>query len=587
MLRTELPLPRAFRALTTLIAYQGDRQGDAIKFALTWLAAARMVVTGQVPEATLDSLATQKGWAALEQAGLPLMGATRWLLTAEAHASASLLLESQQIIQELVRELGTNPWDVLPTLTSTALATKEGAEGMVSAAVAELMLDMLGAPAHRTLWIPFDRWGVLTVRALRRGWRVSAASMLDWVEPTLPLLLTIEFGKPQMSAIVDTEIERDRAGRPLTRAACVLACPPFNAQVRNTRLLQWDSSQGEALERYARSETWVVNELLNRTGETAVFLLPPGVLFSRGQEQRLREQIIHLGGECNALHSVVTLPGGALSQTSLSSAVVMVTPRHDNLETLMVDLGLARRAAPNLDELVQTHRLVALGLQQDPERACRVRREEILRNEVSLVPSRYLRPSVSVGDNALPLQDLCEAIRAPAIAREDNAEELLELGIPELGSWAAVEHETLSKVVRVRSRRGLPVLQPGDLVLSIKGTIGKTCMVGRIEPNTVVVSQSCLGLRLLAGQRERISPEYLLMYFRSEAGQAQLEALQAGTTIQHVSPQTLLSSFRVPLPGAPERQAVEIDYRRLCQMEEDREHLQQQMRRLVHSRWLR
>lgn len=585
MLKTELPLPRAFRALTKLATAQGDRQGDAITFALTWLAAARMVLSKQVPT-HLDALATQSGWSAVEQAGLPLQGTMRWVVTSEAPTSASLLLAGQKIVQDLVRELGMKPWDVLPTLTATVMSSKEGAEGMVNASVAELMLDMLGAPAHRTLWVPFDRWGALTVRALRRGWPVNAAPMLEWGADTLPLLLAIDLGQPQCE-LVKTEIERDPEGRPLTRAACILACPPFGMTVRSTSLLQWDSSQGEALERYARSETWVVNELLTRTGESAVFLLPPGVLFTRGQEQRLREQLVHLGGECNALHSIVTLPGGALSQTGLSSALVMVTPRHDNLETLMVDLGLARRSAANLDELVQSHRKVALGLWQDPDRACRVRREEILRNEVSLVPSRYLRPSVSVGENALPLQELCEAIRAPAIAREDNAEELLELGIPELGGWAAVAEKDLSKVVRVKGRRGLPALQPGDLVLSIKGTIGKAGLVGRIEPSAVVVSQSCLGLRLLAGQRERLSPEYLLMYLRSEAGQAQLETLQAGTTIQHVSPQTLLSSFRVPLPDVQTLQAVETDYRRLCQLEEDREHLQQQMRRLVHSRWQR
>lgn len=585
MLRNDLPLQRAFQALTKLATSKGDRQGDAITFALTWLAAARMVLARQVPT-HLDALASQNGWSAVEQAGLPLQGTMRWVLTSDATTSSSLLLAGQKIVQDLVGELGAKAWDVLPILTVTAMAAKEGTEGMVSPAVAELMLDMLGVPADRTLWIPFDRWGALTVSALRRGWRVNAAPMLDGVESTLPLLLAIELGQPHCD-LVETEIERDRDGRPLTRAACILACPPFGVPVRSTRLPQWDSSQGEALERYARSETWVVNELLNRTGETAVFLIPPGVLFTRGQEQRLREQLVHLGGECNALHSIVTLPGGALSQTSLSSAVVMVTPRHDNRETLMVDLGLARRSAANLDELVQTHRLVALGLQQDSERACRVRREEILRNEISLVPSRYLRPSVSVGENALPLQDLCEAIRAPAIAREDNAENLLELGIPELGMWAAVDEDDLSKVVRVRGRRGFPVLRPGDLVLSIKGTIGKSALVGRIEPNAVVASQSCLGLRLLAGQRERLLPEYLLMYFRSEAGQAQLEALQAGTTIQHVSPQTLLSSFLVPMPDAQTLQAVETDYRRLCQLEEDREHLLQLMSRLVHSRWQR
>ncbi|MYZ52120.1 hypothetical protein [Malikia spinosa] len=586
MLKTELPIPRAFRGLLSLASLPGARESEAITFALTWLAAARMVLTRQVPGATLDSLMTPAGWEAVAQAGLPLPLTQRWLLSTESTTSASLLLEGYQIVQTLVRELGAGAWDVLPTLTAAVMDPRDGGPGMVSAAVAELALEMLGAPAHRTLWIPFDQWGGLTIRALRRGWRVKVAPMMEHDDPVLPLMLAIELGQPQ-SDDVEEEIERDREGRPLTRADCVLACPPWGVPVRVTRLSQWGSDRTETVEQFARSETWVVNELLRRTTDTAVFLLSPGVLFTRGQEQLLRERLMHLGGEHNALHSVVTLPGGALSQTSLGSALVKVTPQRDNLGTLMVDLGLAKRAAVNLDELVGTHRLVALGCQIDPERACHVRREDILRNEVSLMPSRYLRASVSVGDNAVPLQDLCEALRAPTIAREDYAEEKLELGIPELGPWAPVAASGLSKVVRVRAPRGLPTLQPGDVVLSVKGTVGKSALVGEVEPDAVVVSQSCLGLRLRTNWQDRLTPEYLLMYLRSEAGQAQLEALQAGTTIQHVSPQTLLSSFFVPIPDAETRLLVEADYRHLCKLEAEIERLRQQMTRIGQSRWPR
>jgi len=101
----------------------------------------------------------------------------------------------------------------------------------------------------------------------------------------------------------------------------------------------------------------------------------------------------------------------------------------------------------------------------------------------------------------------------------------------------------------------------------------------------VVVSQSCVGLRVVPSQRDKVSAEYLLMYLRSAAGQAQLESLQAGATVQHVSPQSLLTSFLVPMPTAKERAVVEADYRRLCQLERDVERIQQQMTDIAKSRW--
>jgi len=580
MIRTELPIPRAFRALMDA-ARQDAGNSDALTFALTWLAAARMVLTGQIPGALyVDDLGTEAGWKAVEQAGLPLYGINRrWM--AGNKPGVDLFALGKNAIKELVSDLGTQPWDVLPTLTSSAMASR-GADGMVSAEVAELMLDML-EPSGQDLWVPFDRWGTLIVRALRRGWRVKSAPMMGQVDSTLPLLLAIEFGKTS-TPLLETEVERDREGRPLTRAACVLACPPFGMPVLDSRLAQWDSSNGEALDRFARSETWAVHELVNRTTKKVVSLLPPGVLFSRGQEHRLREYLLQRGGECNELHSVVALPSGAVSGTNLATALMVLTPDHGNDDILMVDLGLSRRSMANIDELVKTHREVALGRKEDAEHACRVRRDDIMRTEMSFAPSRYLRKSVDVGPNAVPLQAVCEVVRAPVLARDDKAVELLELGIPELGGWAPVG-SSLEKKARVKGRRDLPTLERGDLTLSIKGSIGKVGLVGNVEPDTVVVSQSCLGLRIHPSQRDKVSAEFLLMYLRSEAGQAQLESLQAGATVQHVSPQSLLTSFFVPVPPAEERASVEIDYQRLCQLEHDAERVRQQMSEIVMSRW--
>lgn len=580
MIRTELPIPRAFRALLDAFRHHGI-SSNAITFALTWLAAARMVLTGNVPGvASLDDLGTEAGWNAVEQAGLPMYGVNRWL-GADNKSGGGLLAVGKNVIKELVGDLGTQPWDVLPTLTSSAMATRD-AEGMVTAEVAELMLDMVGPPEH-DLWVPFDRWGTLTVRALRRGWRVKTASMLGMAESTLSLLLAIEYGEPNAPGL-ETEVERDREGRPLTRAAYVLACPPFGMAVHESRLSQWNSSESEAADRFVRSETWTVHELVNRTEKKAVFLVPPGVLFTRGQEQRLREYLLHRGGECNELHSVVALPSGAVSGTGLGTAVMVLTPDHGNDGILMVDLGLSRRSIAKLDELVKTHRLVALGQEEDPERACRVTRDDIMRNEASFAPSRYLRKSVEVGPNAVPLEAICEAVRAPILARDEKAVELLELGIPELGGWACVGHG-LEKKALVKGRRDLPTLERGDVVLSIKGSIGKAGVVGDVEPDAVVVSQSCVALRIAPSRREKVSAEFLLMYLRSEAGKAQLDSLQAGATVQHVSPQSLLTSFLVPMPTADERAAVEADYRSLCQLEQDVERIQKQMTEIAKSRW--
>jgi len=137
--------------------------------------------------------------------------------------------------------------------------------------------------AFRALLDAFRHHGIgsnastFTVRALRRGWRVKTASMLGMAESTLPLLLAIDYGEPHAPGL-ETEVESDREGRHLTRAAYVLACPPLGMAAHESRLPQLNSSESEAADRFVRCETWAVCELVSRASKKAVFLVPPGVL---------------------------------------------------------------------------------------------------------------------------------------------------------------------------------------------------------------------------------------------------------------------------------------------------------------------
>lgn len=583
MIRTQLPIPRAFVALQHIAQSRAADGWASVAFALTWIAAARMVHSGNVPGVgKVEELAGEAAWERVARAGLAVdalerVSGTRFELGMERNG----LVHASDIVKELAYDMGSQPWDVLPTL-SASLKDQRSAEGMVSPEVAELMLDMLGTPSG-SLWIPFDPWGVLTIRALRRGWSVNTAQLLPHYDSSLSRLLAIEYGTVEITS-VSSEIERNVEGRPLTRADFVLALPVFGMQVRESRLAQWDSSKDKAVDRYHRSETWAIQELVNRTGIKAVFLVPPAVLFSRGQEERLREHLLERIGGNNELQSIVALPGGAYFSSNVGTAVMTITPGHHNNQVLMVDLGLAKRSSTNVDELVRMFKDVALGLKDDPERACRVTPGKIWATDLSFTPSRYLQKRVDVGPNAVALEDICELLKAPVLSKEEDAIEQIEVGIADTAGWRPIA-EGPAKVARIKPRRDLPTLEQGDLVVSIKGTIGKIGLMGDIKLDAMVVSQTCVGLRIKPSRREAVSAEFLLMYLRSPSGQAQLQGLQAGAAIQHISPQTLMNSFLVPLPDALIRLAVKEDYRRLCELEAEKASIEQQMTELCESRW--
>lgn len=583
MTKDETPAARAYRALNDLAWAEG--QSEPRLFALTWLAAARLVATGHAPKiAAVDQLASSEAWGHLVAAGFPLEALDLVPMHRQAVMAQEMGLRAQAagIVAELHRELGTNSsWDILPSLFKHSGRREFDGVGMLVPELVALLLDLVGDPDGSELWIPFDFTGQLTIEALRRGWKVLAASPLSVWHVIPQLLMTIEAGHPD-NPQVRREVDRDGQGRPVGKANYALVMPPFGMQVKESRMSMWDTSGGLSLDQYARSESWAIHEFMNRTNRRAVFVAPQGVLFAKGQEQRLREYLMNRGGECTELESVIALPPGVFSAASIAGAVLVLNPGGHTDAIRMVDLGSGRRSLLEAGEMVGAGRELALG-RTETDKARYVSRAEIEQNEYSFAPSRYLRRVTDLGATAKPLGDICTALRPPTTAKDSTPYEVAEVGLQDLTQWRPL-NECIDKTVYLK---GASVdsarLQPGDIVITIKGTVGKAALMGEaVLQRPTVVSQSCLALRV---KSEKVNSQYLLMYLRSPHGQAQLEGLQVGAGVKHISPSTLLSIFQVPVPTIEEQHAACMDFERLCFLEQEVEQLQHEISKVASQRW--
>lgn len=576
MIRTASPASRAFFQLIDLA--RKDVLGDAWLFGLAWLAAGRMVIARNANIHQLAELAT---WNALVDAGFPAEAVDRAVAqrTSMSVEDMGRRAAATGIVAELHRELGEVRWDVLPCIIE-AWSRHAEAEGTVVPELTALLFDLLGEPDGSELWIPFDLRGQLTIEALRRGWRVLAASPLStWSLPS-QLLLIIESGYPDHPN-VRREVDRDSTGRPISRADYALVMPPFGVQVKDSRMSMWDTAGGKGLEQFARSESWAIHEFVNRTNKRAVFVAGQGVLFAKGQEQRLREYLVHRGGECNEVEAVISLPPGVFGAAAIAGAVLVVKPGGGNDDVYMADLGSGRRSLQEAGDIIAAGHDVALG-RMPTNKARFVTREEIAANEYSLAPSRYLRRVADLGANAVPLGDICTVLRPPATSKDPSPFETAEVGQQDLNHWRAINHELEKTTYLKAPPKPGTLIQPGDIVFSIKGTVGKAALMGSAaQAKPTVVSQSCLALRPLT---DRVMPEYLLLYLRSPHGQAQLEGLQVGAGVQHISPSTLLA-MQVPVPPLGEQRAACSDYERLCELEDQVSRLQSEIADLARNRW--
>lgn len=247
----------------------------------------------------------------------------------------------------------------------------------------------------------------------------------------------------------------------------------------------------------------------------------------------------------------------------------------------MADLGSGRRSLQDAGDIVSAGHDIALGkVPNDKTRS--VTRDEIAANEYSLAPSRYLRRVADLGANAVALGEICTALRPPATSKDPSQFEMAEVGQQDLNHWSAINHQLEKTTYLKAPPKSGNLVQPGDIVFSIKGTVGKAALMGSAaQARPTVVSQSCLALR---PSNDRVIPQYLLMYLRSPHGQAQLEGLQVGAGVQHISPSTLLA-MRVPVPPLHEQRAACPDYDRLCELEDQVARLQGEIADLTRHRW--
>jgi hypothetical protein len=585
-MKIETPVTKAYFNLVDL--YRSDASMvDARLSALTWLAAGRMVSLGRAPGiASTDDLTHAESWQALERAGFPSV-AVSYITAQGSSASAkafSAHAKAAAIVTVLAKEMGKSLWDVLPCLRDSNFGRYHDDIPVLANSVATLMFNLLKAPEHGTIWIPFDSSGQLTVMALRRGYMVMQASPLPAPSILPQLLLTIESGSSRSERIQD-EIERDDAGRPISTAEYALVVPPVGMKIANTPMEIWSVAQSRKHAQYPRSESWALHEFFNRMKNRAVFLMPQGILFTQGQEQELREYLTYDNGD-NYVEEVVSLPSGVYGDyTSIAGALIVTSKEKRGADTktiFMSDLGNGRHTSIEMDDAILMESSRQSWLTANAKGRL-VTIAEVAQNDYSFTPSRYLQKIPELGETATRLGDICEVVRPPLVVKDATKFNIVEVGLSDLGSWHSIVHAPEKISYLKAPPKGSALIQDGDIILSVKGTTGQTALMGHIiKAHDMVPSQSCVSLRI---NKNKVQPEYLLMFLRSPHGQLQLERLRAGTGVQHISPNTLLNQLLIPLPPLDEQREVAEEYHHLCRLEEQIAKLKQEMIAISEQRW--
>jgi type I restriction enzyme M protein len=343
----------------------------------------------------------------------------------------------------------------------------------------------------------------------------------------------------------------------------IIASPPFGKRLNTSSEMPFQPRESELF------FLMHIAMCLKRGGRAAV-ILPEGTLFRGGKYRKIRRWL----SERYDVHTVVSLPANnSSSKRSIRKSLICFAntgPTRNvwfyNLEN--IDSGhYLKPSSVELNDIPDC--LEKWRDSIDSEKSHLFSVDKISKNEYRLtLPSllsrdkveRYFKaispviPIVQLGsmpDEIRILSGISD-FRRTAVSKDKSRERET---IPLL-TVADIERGTIKQPELSIPLEGVPknklrsALRPGDLLLSIRGTIGKMAIC-RKKFTGAMYSNGLLLIRC----GKKVLPEYLFHYFHSDIGRAQIEMISLGSHVPYMT----ISDFKklkIPLPPLDIQQRV-------------------------------
>jgi N-6 DNA Methylase len=334
-----------------------------------------------------------------------------------------------------------------------------------------------------------------------------------------------------------------------------------------------------------------------RCSGTTYALMSPGMAFRTSKDlEYFREDLVRK----NWLDAVIALPSGGHASTSLEGLLLVL--KQDRAvgapiqmvaaqEMLSLRKGKGSRQAwdPNgIKELAQL-----LNRREDSPCARLIRAEEVEANGFSFQVSRYLHSEDDLelqryldSRTTQQLGDLAEIKRPVASLgrQEEGGIEVREVIPGDINDSGQLRQGSkriqLPEAALAKGRQQL--LERGDVLLSIKGGLGKVAVVQDLEDPTVPGQAFCV-VRLRPNAP--LSPVALVQYLRSAVGQALLDKVSQGSPVAFV-PMGEVKSLPIVIPSSAELKRAEALQEESVELSRELENLSRRLNELSQDGWM-
>lgn len=295
-----------------------------------------------------------------------------------------------------------------------------------------------------------------------------------------------------------------------------------------------------------------------------------------GVEPIAREALVESG----RLRAILAVPGGMIFQnTGIASDILILSSEWDAKQKVrFVDLSASQfagrtvRGRPEIKSGTSWLKAIMAPVPEGSTSTVDVSISDIQAKDCILSLDRYLIPP-AVAElecflserDTLPLHEAVELIRPLSLGQGDDGDykirEAAPADIGECDYLPLPKKEISIERAQLRKARNQRLI-PGDVLLSVKGTIGSVALVPEEasvdgESHFWTAGQSFMILRPKQG---RISGIALLEFFSNPSVKTALRSLAAGAAIQTISIKDL-KDFRIPVPSAEEEDEMEATFR--------------------------
>lgn len=422
---------------------------------------------------------------------------------------------------------------------------KEPVEMLLPTGLSRLMIQLAGIQNGESVYCLN---GAATTPAILAGTEAHAIdirSELKAVENTLPLaaniLCNLEIRLQYGDAIQSPAWV---AGGELLQFTCALAAPPF--QVRYKYPIEFDQYM-RFPEKPLTTEVLEIRHCLAHSESKVIALVPMSVLTrTTGGEKDFRNSIL----SNRLLKAVIGLPSGVLLNTNIQSAILVLDKSNKSDEVIFLDLTQesefvipskrgSRATFENIEKLVDI-----VKEKRNTPLSCvlKATSEMIAANEYSLDPSRYALSgdvqsfrTFMASQNLVPLKQICEIVRCQVVEDPNRpvTQHFYEIAVGDIESSGLIGNP--KKIVNASDVTSKTAekqrLFPGDILLSVKGSVGQIGLVtDSVGPNWIA-NQSFVILRA----HDIIPPEVLFRYLRSDVGQQCIKLAAGGASLPLLS----------------------------------------------------